>query len=207
MRTISFWKEPSSDTHIVKRRLKIPKGQSDLVNRKRTENTMVKRRTTIYKSLVSHVNSPRVFSGFRVGRSIVFCLGNDHLTWRWGGGYGFFLKKIFWFPMLLKNIFWFWWRKKKSDSEFLSYNLMLNSGEKKNILTLALSKKKILNETKNHNPPPPHFKLIGLSLRSLWIVVYRLSFLLWPWYCLSFFDLRLLTISLVSSNLKVFWSM
>jgi hypothetical protein len=23
-----------------------------------------------------------------------------------------------------------WWRKKKSDSEFLSYNLMLNSGEK-----------------------------------------------------------------------------
>ena len=41
---------------------------------------------------------------------------------------------------------------------------MLNSGEKKfvlcatkkiNILTLVLSEKKILNETKNHNPPPP----------------------------------------------------
>ena len=37
--------------------------------------------------------------------------------------------------MLLKKIFWFWWRKKKkSDSEFLSYNLMsndmLNSGKK-----------------------------------------------------------------------------
>ena len=32
--------------------------------------------------------------------------------------------------MLLKKIFWFWWREKKSDSEFLSYNLMLNSGEK-----------------------------------------------------------------------------
>jgi hypothetical protein len=30
-----------------------------------------------------------------------------------GGGYGFFSKKIFWFPMLLKKIFWFWWRKKK----------------------------------------------------------------------------------------------
>ena len=32
-----------------------------------------------------------------------------------GGGrvYGFFLKKIFWFPMLLKKIFCFWWRKKK----------------------------------------------------------------------------------------------
>ena len=42
-------------------------------------------------------------------------LGNDHLTWRGGGGggYGFFSKKIFWFPMLLKKIFWFWWRKKK----------------------------------------------------------------------------------------------
>ena len=30
---------------------------------------------------------------------------------------------------------------------------MLNSG-KKIILTLVLSEKKILNETKNHNPPP-----------------------------------------------------
>ena len=37
---------------------------------------------------------------------------------------------------------------------------MLNSGKKialqatkKNILTLVLSEKKILNETKNHNPP------------------------------------------------------
>ena len=42
---------------------------------------------------------------------ILYFLGNDHLTWR--GGYGFFLKKIFCFPMLLKKIFWFWWRKKK----------------------------------------------------------------------------------------------
>ena len=40
---------------------------------------------------------------------------------------------------------------------------MLNSGEKKfralrdkkNILTLVLSEKKILNETKSHNPPLP----------------------------------------------------
>jgi hypothetical protein len=45
--------------------------------------------------------------------------------------------------------------------QFLSYNLMLNSGKKIcalhdkkiNILTLVLSEKKILNETKNHNPP------------------------------------------------------
>ena len=37
---------------------------------------------------------------------------------------------------------------------------MLNSG-KKNILTLALSEKKFLSETKNHTPP---FKLNGRSL-------------------------------------------
>ena len=30
---------------------------------------------------------------------------------------------------------------------------MLNSGKKINILTLVLSEKKILNETKNDNPP------------------------------------------------------
>jgi hypothetical protein len=61
--------------------------------------------------------------------------------------------------------------KTKYDSEFLLYNLMLNSGKKisrftrqkkKNILTLVLSEKKILNETKNHNPPPL-FKLNGRS--------------------------------------------
>ena len=44
--------------------------------------------------------------------------------------------------------------KKYSDSEFLSYNLMLNSG-KKNILTLVLSEKKFLNETKTIIPSPP----------------------------------------------------
>ena len=50
---------------------------------------------------------------------------------------------------------------------------MLNSGKKiralrdkkKNILTLVLSEKKILNETKNHNPSPP-FKLNGRSLKD-----------------------------------------
>ena len=43
--------------------------------------------------------------------------------------------------------------KKKSDSEFLSYNLMWNYGKKKKILTLVLSETKFLNKTKNHNPP------------------------------------------------------
>jgi hypothetical protein len=64
--------------------------------------------------------------------------------------------------MLLKKIFCFGGaKKKKFDSEFLSYNLMLNSGkkihtfarQKKNILTLVLSEKKFLNKTKNHTPP------------------------------------------------------
>ena len=41
---------------------------------------------------------------------------------------------------------------------------MLNSGKKtlrqkkKNILTLVLSEKKIMNETKNHTPPPLQVK-------------------------------------------------
>jgi hypothetical protein len=64
-----------------------------------------------------------------------------HLTWR-GGGMFFFSKKIFWFSMLLKKIFWFWWRIKK--------NLILFATKKINILTLVLSGKKILKETKNH---------------------------------------------------------
>ena len=57
-----------------------------------------------------------------------FPLGNDHLTWR--GGLWFSSKKIFWFPMLLKkNSDFGGGKKKKSDSELLSYNLMLNSGK------------------------------------------------------------------------------
>ena len=55
---------------------------------------------------------------------------------------------------------------------------MLNSGKKFralrdkkiNILTLVLSEKKIRNETKNHNPPLPPFKLNGRSLITLFII-------------------------------------
>ena len=51
---------------------------------------------------------------------------------------------------------------------------MLNSGKKFgllatkkiNILTLVLSEKIFLNETKNHNPPSPPFKLNGRSLSN-----------------------------------------
>jgi hypothetical protein len=65
------------------------------------------------------------------------------------------------------------------EKKFLSYNLMLNSGKiffdlhdkKINILTLVLSEKKFLNETKNHNPP---FKLNGRSLISS-VLLYCLS--------------------------------
>ena len=43
----------------------------------------------------------------------------------------------------------------------------LRATKKINIPTLMLSEKKILNETKNHNPPPPPpFKLNGRSLRG-----------------------------------------
>ena len=37
----------------------------------------------------------------------------------------------------------------------LEKNLALCATKKINIRTLILSEKKILNETKNHNPPPP----------------------------------------------------
>jgi hypothetical protein len=55
--------------------------------------------------------------------------------------YVFFLKKYSDSQCCWKNILILGEGKKKSDSEFLSYNLMLNS------------EKKILNETKNHNTP------------------------------------------------------
>ena len=60
--------------------------------------------------------------------------------------------------MLLKKYSDFGGGKKKSDSEFLSYNLMLNSGEKKfticatkkiNILTRVVRKK---NSERNKKP-------------------------------------------------------
>ena len=75
----------------------------------------------------------------------------------------------FWFPMVLKKIFWFWWRKKKSDSEFLSYNLMLNSGnklrDKKNKYSNSCCPKKFL-WTKQKTIPPTPFKLNGRSQTS-----------------------------------------
>jgi hypothetical protein len=56
--------------------------------------------------------------------------------------------------------------KKKSDSEFLSYNLvMLNFGKKIRALrdknkycNPRVVQKKFLNETKNHNPHPLQVK-------------------------------------------------
>ena len=62
----------------------------------------------------------------------------------------------------MKKIFWFLWRKKNLfDSEFLLYDLMLNSGKKIalcattkiNIITLVLSEKKIWTKQKNITLP------------------------------------------------------
>ena len=75
-----------------------------------------------------------------------------------GGGYGFFLKKYSDSQCCWKKYSDFGeGKKKKSDSEFLSYNLLLNSGkkirDKKKYSNSRVVQKKILNETKNHNPP------------------------------------------------------
>ena len=73
----------------------------------------------------------------------------------------FFLKKYSDSQCCWKKYSDFGGGKKKSDSEFLSYNLMLNSGKKNCALhdkknkysnSCVVRKKKILNETKNHNP-------------------------------------------------------
>ena len=70
--------------------------------------------------------------------STTVILGTDHSTSRGGGEVMVFL---------LKKYSDFGGGKKKSDSEFLSYNLMLTSGkkfarQKKKILTLVLYEKK-----------------------------------------------------------------
>ena len=85
-------------------------------------------------------------------------LGNDHLTWRGGGSVMvFFLKKYSESQCCWKKYSDFGGGKKKlSDSEFLSYNLMLNSWKKFalgatkkiNILTLVLSEKNISERNK-----------------------------------------------------------
>jgi hypothetical protein len=41
------------------------------------------------------------------------CIRERPFNLKGGGGLCFFSKKIFWFPVWLKKIFWFWWRKKK----------------------------------------------------------------------------------------------
>ena len=46
-------------------------------------------------------------------------------------------------------------------------NFALCATKKINILTLVLSENNILNETKNHNLPPPPFKLNGRSLSDV----------------------------------------
>ena len=81
--------------------------------------------------------------------------------------------------MLLKKIFWFWWREKKSDSEFLSYNLMLNSGEK--IALYVRQKYKYSNSCvvrkqiseRNKKPYPP---LLQVKWSVPYVIVYESLF-------------------------------
>ena len=78
-------------------------------------------------------------------------LWHDHIDYivKKGGLWFFFLKKYSDSQCCWKKYSDFdGGKKKKSDSEFLSYNLMLNSGEKKNILTLVLSEKKFSERNK-----------------------------------------------------------
>ena len=98
-----------------------------------------------------------------------------------GGGGGvmvFFSKKNILIPNVAeKNILILVEEKTKFDSEFLSYNLMLNSRKKIRALhdkknkysSSMLTEIKILNETKNHNPPPP-------PLQVKWSVPYRVIY-------------------------------
>ena len=69
-------------------------------------------------------------------------LGTDHLTSR--GGYGFFLNKYSDSQCYWKKYSDFGGGKKKSVSEFLSYNLMLYFGERK-IALCATKKNKYYN--------------------------------------------------------------
>jgi hypothetical protein len=71
---------------------------------------------------------------------------------------------------------------KKRDSEFLSYNLMLNTGKnfalcatnKINILTLVLSEKKILNEKKTPSLGFMFTKCFDLQ-RFVFLIVVKLT--------------------------------
>ena len=83
-------------------------------------------------------------------RHVLFCftLGTDHLTSREGYVFCFFLNILI--PNVAeKNILILVDEKKLSDSEFLSYNLMLNSGEKKYSNSCVVRKK---NSERNKKP-------------------------------------------------------
>ena len=91
-----------------------------------------------------------------------------------GGGYVFFLKKYSDSQCCWKKYSDFGWGEKIiwfrvfviwPNVKFWKKKFALGATKRINVLTLVLSEKKFLNETKNHNPPP--FKLNGRSLISL----------------------------------------
>ena len=89
------------------------------------------------------------------------------------GALWFFLKKYSDSQCCWKKYFDFGAEKKKSDTEILSYNLMLNSWKKFRALrdkknkysNFVLSEKNFWTKQKTITPPPP-FKLNGRSLRD-----------------------------------------
>ena len=92
-------------------------------------------------------------------------LGNDHLTWSPPYGYGFFLKKYSDSQCCWKKYSDFGGAKKnQSDSEILSYNLMLNCGKKFRALcdkknkysnSCVVRKKNFWTKQKTITPPTP----------------------------------------------------
>ena len=106
------------------------------------------------------------------------------------GGLCFFSKRNILIPNVAEKIFWFCWRKKKSDSEFLSYNgyLMLKLGEKNCALHYKKNRYSNSRVARNcffgtikktiANPPP--CKLEGRSLRET-VKIFIFGSYIYPW--------------------------
>jgi hypothetical protein len=82
--------------------------------------------------------------------TIGFCCDVRERPFHWeGGGYGFFSKKKFLIPNVAEKNNLILVEEKKSDSECLSYNLMLTSGRKKYSNSRVVRKK---NSERNKKP-------------------------------------------------------
>ena len=83
------------------------------------------------KSTMSNTTSGQDHQSLAIGiLTVRTVLGNDHLTWRAGGLWFFSKKNILILNVAEKNILILVEEKKNGLIQFLSYNLMLNSGKK-----------------------------------------------------------------------------